>query len=49
MCWLESLIELFCIEFEKMLFGDSEIEKCNELLREIREEREIREDAHKAK
>ena len=42
MCWFESLIELFCIEFEKMLFGDSEIEKCNELLQEIRE------DEHKA-
>ena len=46
MCWFESLIELiesFCIKFEKMLFGDSEIEKCNELLQKIRE------DEHKAK
>ena len=35
---LDKMLGAFCIFGEKLLFGDSEIEKSNELLRKIDEE-----------
>ena len=34
----EVILERFCIAFEKLFFGSSEIEKCNKLLYDIEKE-----------